>query len=212
MSLPPIIIVGAGGHAKVALDALRRAGRPVLGMVDQDQSKHGKIILGATVLGGDDVVFARRPEEIVLVNGVGSVRRPRTRRDVYERFTARGFKFTTVIHPSAIIAENVVLGAGAQIMAGAVIQAGARIGADTIINTGATLDHDCDIGEHVHVAPGVTLSGDVVVGPTTHIGCGATIVQGVKIGPDCLVHAGAVVVADIAEGAVAALTTTKNAP
>lgn len=200
MSLP-VIVLGAGGHAKVLIDALQRAGVEIAGATDADPGKCGKSLLGVTVFGGDDVLGRYLPDSVRLVNGLGSVRVDGARRRLFERFKDQGYQFAAVVHPSAIVAPDVVLAEGAQVMAGAVVQTGSRIGKNAIINTRAAVDHDCRIGEHAHIAPGATLSGAVEVGDGAHVGTGASIIQGIRIGRDCLVAAGAVVVGDVRDGA-----------
>jgi UDP-perosamine 4-acetyltransferase len=197
----PVIIIGGGGHAKVLVEALRASSVAMLGITDADPAKHGTSVLGAAVLGGDDVLERHAPGTVLLVNGLGSVARPAARAALFDALKAKGYVFATVVHPSAVVASDAVLGEGAQVMAGAVIQPGCTIGENVVINTRAAVDHDCFIGPHVHVAPGVTLSGGVRIGGGSHIGTGAAVVQGVTIGKRCLVAAGAVVIADVAEGA-----------
>ena len=192
-----LIVLGAGGHAKVLIDALNRAGAVIEGIADADPARTGTRVLGVEIIGTDADVLERDPDEVMLVNGLGSVDQPRARRDVYIRFSDRSYTFATVVHPSAIIAEGVSLGEGAQVMAGAVVQPDVRIGVDTIVNTGASIDHDCLIGGHVHLAPGVTLSGGVTVGDLVHVGVGATVVQGTRIGDGSVIGAGTVVTSDV---------------
>lgn len=183
------------------IDALQRAGIGISGATDADSGLVGTSLLGVTVIGGDEAVEKYTPDSIRLVNGLGSVRNDAARRRLFERFKEKGYEFAQVIHPSAVIAPDVVVSEGAQIMAGAVVQTGTRIGKNAIINTRAAVDHDCRIGEHAHIAPGATLSGAVEIGDGAHVGTGATIIQGIRIGRDCLVAAGAVVVGDARDGA-----------
>ncbi|NTV49358.1 MAG: acetyltransferase [Geobacteraceae bacterium] len=197
----PVIILGAGGHAKVLVDALLVSSAIIVGIVDHSPLLAGTKILGVSVLGGDAVVNEYPPSEIQLVNGLGSVGLPVNRQHLFEKFKGMGYEFANVIHPSAVIASGVVLGEGAQVMAGAVIQPGSHIGINSIINTRASVDHDCTIGDHVHLSPGVTLSGGVAVGACSHIGTGATVIQGISISKGCLIGAGAVVIKDISDGA-----------
>lgn len=200
MSLP-VIILGAGGHAKVLIDSLLAGAAIIAGIVDPDPALVGAKILGIPVLGGDGVVNEFPPSEIQLVNGLGSVGLPAKRQRLFEEFKIMGYTFATVVHPSTVVASDVELGEGAQVMAGAVIQPGSRIGCNVIVNTRASVDHDCIIGDHVHIAPGVTISGGVSVGACSHIGTGATLIQGISIGSGCLIAAGAVVINNIDDGA-----------
>lgn len=199
-----IVILCAGGHAKVLVDALKLSGYSVIGLTDTDVSKVGSLVLGVPVLGNDDIIPSHKKEEILLVNGLGSVSRGYNRQALFEHFKNQGYEFSSVVHPSAIIASDVVLSEGTQVMAGVVIQASSRIGKNVLINTRASVDHDCIIGDHCHIAPGAVLSGGIIIGAGVHVGAGATIIQGIKIGQNALIAAGAVVISDVAEGTVVA--------
>jgi UDP-perosamine 4-acetyltransferase len=196
----PIIVIGAGGHAKVVIHALRDIGAEVIAAVDTDARLHGTEIAGVPVIGGDEAIESHPPGTVHLVNGVGSVSTPEIRRAVFVRLVAQGYEFAGLIHPSAVIASDVKPGQGSQIMAGAVVQPGTLIGANSIINTRASVDHDCRIGDHVHIAPGATLSGEVTVGEGSHIGTGASVIQGIFIGDRSVVGAGAAVIGDVPDG------------
>lgn len=204
MSHPELLLIGAGGHARVLLDALMLTGARVAGLLDADPGLAGGKVLGYPILGGDEVLRQREPGWCALVNAIGSTKSMARRRALYLELSAQGHRFASVLHPAATVSRHAATEQGVQIMAGAVIQACARIGVNSIVNTGATVDHDCRIGAHVHVAPGATLSGDVHVGDETHVGCGATVIQGVRIGARCTVAAGAVVLRDVPDGSTVA--------
>ena len=195
----PIIIVGAGGHAKVLMDCLYLNGAEIIGALDKSLSKNSD--LGIPILGDDDAITAYPPDTVELINGIGSVGDTKFRAKLFRKFKKLGYTFSSVVHPSAVLSKSCILSEGVQVMAGAVINTGTRVGADSIINTGAIVDHECIIGSHVHIAPGCTLSGGVQVGDGAHIGTGATIIQGIKIGEHALIGAGAVVVKDVPAGA-----------
>lgn len=203
MDALPIIVLGAGGHAKVLIDALLLRRADIIGVVSPGGTVNHSVC-GLPILGADHIVDGYAAPSVRLVNGLGSILQPVKRREIFERFKAKGYAFESVIHPSAVIARDVELGEGVQIMAGAVIQAGSRIGANSIVNTRAVVDHDCCIGAHVHLAPGVTLCGDVGVEETVHVGSGATVIQGIRIGFDAMVGAGALVTKDVPARAVVA--------
>lgn len=194
-----MIVIGGGGHAKVLVSTLLLQHRNVLGFVDLKPSLPP--LLGIAHLGDDGVVFLHPPDQVRLVNGVGSIDSTVLHETVYENFRERQYVFDTVIHPSAFIAADVQIEDGVQVMAGAVVQPGTRLGANVIINTGACVDHDSSIDAHAHIAPGVTLSGNVHIGKGAHIGTGASIIQGVEVGASSIVGAGAVVIGDVPAGA-----------
>lgn len=191
----PVLVIGGGGHAKVLISTLLLMRREILGFVDPQPRMSS--VLGVSQLGDDEVVFRHRPDQVSLVNGVGSVDSTVLRRSIFEKFRNAQYIFETVIHPSAVVACEVQLGQGVQIMAGVIMQPGSRIGENAIINTRASVDHDCYVGAHAHVAPGVTLSGHVHIGEGAHIGTGANIIQGITVGASSVVGAGAVVIRDV---------------
>lgn len=196
-----VIVVGAGGHARVVIDAFQRTGIEVLFATDVDPAKHGQSLLGVAVRGGDEALAPYGPGSVDLALGVGSVGRDGVRRAIFERLAARGHRFATVIHPAAVVAPDVTLLEGAQVMAGAVVQTGSCIGRNAIVNTGACVDHDCRVGDHAHIAPGATLSGGVEIGAGAFVGTGACVIQSVRIGEGSVVAAGAVVIRDVPAGA-----------
>ncbi len=199
MSLPHIL-VGGGGHARVLLELLRLREQHVLGVTEQDLSSFTGLA-DLPTLGGDDIILGHPPDSVLLVNCLGSVASTRARRQLYERFSDLGYRFATLVHPSAWVSPSAVLGQGAQVMAGAIIQVGVVIGDNVIINTGAIVDHDSAVGGHAHICPGVVLSGGVEVGVGAHVGVGARVIQGLGIGSNALVAAGAVVIRDVTDGA-----------
>jgi UDP-perosamine 4-acetyltransferase len=196
----PIFVIGAGGHARVLISVLKTLNINVLGITDSAPDKVDCKIDSFAVLGNDEKILAFSPDSIELVNGMGSVSSTEKRKAIFVKFKNYGYSFANVIHPSAIIMNDVQLGEGVQIMAGAIVQTGCVIGDNCIINTGATVDHDCFIDEHVHIAPGAVISGGVHIGTMSHIGTSATVIQGIKIGSSTIIGAGAVVVSDIPPG------------
>ena len=196
-----IILLGAGGHAKVLLEILHACGTKVDGILDRTCDKVGGELLGVPLVGTDGDLARFSPENTVLVNGLGSVDVPDQRAQLYVENSSKGYAFLKVLHPKAIVSPLASLGEGVQVLAGANIGPGVKIGRNAIVNSLANVDHDCEIGEHCHLAPGVVCSGAVKVGACSHIGTGAVLVQGVSLGERVMVAAGATVVGDINSGA-----------
>lgn len=198
-----VIVIGAGGHARVVADALLCAGVNVLGFTDADASLWGHALLGLPVLGSDAVLAHHDPRTVALANGLGMIdaRSATLRRRVQEKLASNGWTFTGVRHPSAIVSPRAQLSFDSQVLAGAVVQTGASIGAGTIINTRAVIEHDVTLGDWSHVAPGAVVCGDVQIGDSTHVGAGATVRQSLHVGSRCLIGLGAAVVSNQIDGA-----------
>lgn len=195
----PLILLGAGGHAKVLLSIARSLDRSILGVCDPQLFSSGvKHWRGLDVLGGDEALLQFDRRNVLVVNCIGQTVGSAARRKVYERVAAAGYRFATLVHPAAWVDSSVVLGEGVQVMAGSIIQADSVIGENSIINTRSAVDHDCVVGAHSHVAPGATLCGCVSVGDRCFIASGATVIQGIVIGSDAVIGAGSVLVRDVA--------------
>ena len=195
----PVIVVGAAGHACVLIDALRLMGARVLGCSSNEAVRPSGLPQDVDFLGDEEAILDRTPASVYLVNGLGSIASTGRRRALYERFKSEGYRFAQVVHPAAVIASEVDLGEGAQVMAGAVVQTGCRVGHNVLVGSGCTIDHDCIIDDHAHIAAGATLAGSVTVDSGAHVGTGATVIQGLSIGAGSLIAAGATVIEPVAD-------------
>lgn len=205
----PLVMLGAGGHAKVLLTLIHACELSIVGICDPSLSKNGAAFWnGVPVLGSDDALDELDADVYGLVNGVGQLPRQDMRQRLYESCREKGFVFPFLVHPFSWVSKDVVLEDGVQIMAGAVLQPDSHVGSNSIINTGASVDHDCSIGSHVHVAPGVTLCGGVNIAPGSFIGAGATVIHGVSVGSRAVIGAGVTCTRSLDSGEV--LTNTLN--
>lgn len=196
------VIYGArpDGSAKVVLDIIRATGQQiVVGFLDDDPARAGTSIAGLPVLGGSERLASLRQQERVggIAFALGS---NRGRHALLERARSCGLVPITAIHPRAVVAPDVVVGAGVWMAAGAIVNPGCRIGDGVVINTGATVDHDCVIGDYANVSPGCHLSGRTAVGRYAFLGTGAITLPDASIGEDAVVGAGAVVVKAVQPG------------
>lgn len=200
MSEKPLVVIGAGGNALVIVELLRAAGRTAVAVVAKEDTSDGALLGGVPVIGGDKTFMKRfGPDDVELVNGLGSVGDTTPRQRLYERYVTQGYTFATILHPSAVVADEENVGVGSVVMAGAIVQPGAVVGENVLINSGAIVEHGCRIGAHTHVATGAILCGDTVVGEGAHVGAGATTLQGKVIGAGAVVAAGAVVIDNVAD-------------
>lgn len=182
-----LVIIGASGHGKVIADIAKKLGYSEIVFLDDDESVHE--CGGYPVLGRSSEVGTIEADVIVGIGNAGV--RERIQKSISNE------KLTTLIHPDAVIAEDVVVGKGTVIMAGAVVNPGARIGKGCIVNTCSSVDHDCNVGNYVHIAVGSHLCGTVTVGNSTWVGAGAIVSNNVGICSDCMIGAGAVIVKNI---------------
>lgn len=197
--LIPVIGLGAGGHAKVIIDALHLSGEfDIIGLLDSNQDLWNTQVLGVPVLGNDKLLTALSQQGVKMAFiGLGGAGNNAARKLLYEKARDHGFCAVRTIHPQSIVSSWASIGCGPTILAGAVVNAAAQLGDNVIVNTGAIVEHDCSIGHHVHIATGARLASTVRIGNGSHIGAGATIRQSINIGEEAIVGAGAVVIRDV---------------
>lgn len=192
MPIERLLLVGAGGHAKVVYDALLAIKEFVrIEIRDDDPNSAKDGLLGSPVLIpiGDPSGWSAHVHIAIGDNQV--------RRQLGEAALAAAKKLYTVSHPSALVSQHAEIGAGAFVAAAAIVAPSARVGAGAIVNHGAIVDHDCDVGAWAHIAPNAVLGGDVRVGRGCLIGSSAVLLPGVRVGDWAIVGSGAVVTADV---------------
>jgi UDP-N-acetylbacillosamine N-acetyltransferase len=203
MAKRPLLIWGAGGHARVIHDIvlLLEIYEPVGFIDDVDPARWGHEFLGCPILGGAAAVaeVRRRGVQHAFV-AIGD---NQGRVATCERMVDAGFELPALIHPGAIVARTATVAAGTVVAAGAVIGPDCRIGPNCLINTSSSVDHESRLEEGVHVSPGAHLAGRTHIGRLTWIGIGASVVDRVTIGTECTIGAGSVVLEDIPPRSVA---------
>lgn len=188
-----IVVVGAGGHAKVIIESLRLAGWNVVGCTDSDATP--RLCAGAPVIGNDDKLGE------LLGDGVScafcAIGDNALRERIGRRLLSLGFEMPAVLGPGTTVAPSVSVGAGVAILPGAVVNSEAVLRDFAIINSNANVDHDCLIGCAAHIGPGASLAGNVQVGDRTFLATGSAVIPGTEIGADTIVGAGSVVVRNL---------------
>lgn len=189
-----LIIVGAGGHAKVVLDVALANNVTVLGFLDDHAivAPDPRYQLLGTVNMLEDLMI-RHPDSQALI-AIGDNRvRWRVDRDLLMRRRVT----PALIHPFGCVSSSVQVGNGTVFMPGVVVNGGTLVGRHAILNTSCSVDHDCSVGDYAHISPGAHLAGTVTVGEGCHVGTGASVIPGVRIGDWAVIGAGAVVTTDI---------------
>jgi UDP-perosamine 4-acetyltransferase len=194
-----IVMVGAGGHAKVCIELLQAMGMTVAYCIAGGDAP--PTCLGIPVLAGDEQLVRLRKEG--YTRAFIAIGANRLRAKLGAAAQELGYELVNAVSPRAVVSPSARLGSGVAVMAGAVINADAVIGDLAIVNTGATIDHDSVIGDAVHVAPQSALAGNVSIGAGSFLGIGAKVIPGITIGEGVTVGAGGVVIRNLAAGTTA---------
>lgn len=193
MLIEKIVVLGAGGHSRVVVDALQSLGYAThaIRVRDDKEELKGRDVLGCEV----EVPMLPLDGFANLVHvAIGSAS---LRQSLLESTDLSTDYWLTVIHPHATISQSASLGAGSFVAAKAVVGPCVKVGVGVILNHGAVVDHDCRIGDYTHIAPCASLGGGAQIGDRVLIGAGARVLPGVCVGSDAIVGAGSVVLSDI---------------
>lgn len=185
-----LLIVGAGGHAKVVCDLAKNYYKNI---VVADDKATGQL-LGCKIIGTLNEV--KQGERCDFIVAIGS---NEVREKIFTDLIEQGFTPVSLIHPTATIGEGVQIGVGSVVFAGAVINACAKVGIGCIVNTMASIDHDCEVGEFSHLAVASHFAGTVKCGKNCFFGTNSAVINNVSICDNVIIGAGATVVKDVLE-------------
>lgn len=185
----PLMLIGAGGHAKVVAAALATQSKTIAAYVDPNPASWLES-QGVPRLSEEELSLRLQDSPELVIGFLGLTPDAlRKRAQLMKEYQALGATFPSVVHASATIASPVALGAGVQVLTGAVINPYAVIKDGAVINTGAVVEHDAIIGAGAHIAPRAVVLGAGRVGECSFIGANAVVIQGVNVEPNSFVKA-----------------------
>lgn len=196
----PVIIFGAKGIGKAALEIFKSNSVVVYGFLDDDQATHGKEIDDVTILGNtDDHGFLKligQKTEAFVATDDNALRK----KQVKQLMESRKVMPTNAVHKEAIISLSAAIGHGNFINAGVIVGADSVVGQHCILNSGAVIEHNVTLEDFVQIGAGAVINTGVTIGKEAFIGSGCIIVAGVKIGKKARIGAGSVVISDVTDG------------
>ncbi len=166
-----LIIVGAGGHGKVVLDAaLRQKKYNIIGFADNGKEVGSRVFGNYTVICSQSAILQMHNINYFIVAIGNNTIREKIFNELKDKL-----KPAIILHPNAVISDNSNILPGTVVLANAVINPNAHIGNNCIINAMALVDHDSTIGNNTHLSPGT------IVGSHTNIPNNYTSELGEKI-------------------------------
>lgn len=188
-----LVIVGAGGFGREIFAWAECSGRWRLkGFLDDNPAAANDPRLRAPVIGTVSDYLPAEAE--VFLCGIGS---PELRRTFSEKLRARGARFATLVHPTAVVATGAQLADGVIVCPYVVISVDSRIGEGAAIYYHSSVDHDAVLGPWTQVSAHCDITGGVSVGAGVFVGSHASILPQVKVGDRARIGAGAIVTRDV---------------
>ncbi len=190
MTQDPILLVGAGGHAKACIDVIEQEGHFVVKGLVGFPEEVGSAILNNPVLGTEEDLSTLLGHCSNAIIAVGQIKTPDPRIRLFNLLQKNNCVLPTIVSPHAYVSPHANLEAGTIVMHGAVINAGAVVGKNCIINSQSLIEHDVIIADHCHIATAASINGEVCIDTGTFIGSNSNIKQGISIGERCVIGMG----------------------
>ena len=190
-----LLIIGSGGHLNSVIDILKNDKNfKILGYLDNDKKKIGKLFFNNLVLGNDQLLdYLKKTKNVNnIFLAVGLINNSKERLTLIKKLVKKKFKFPNFFSDSSIVSKYTNFGHGNIIMKHAVVNNNVKIGNFNIINNKSLIEHDVTIGSNVHISTGVIINGDVRVGDNVFIGSGSIITNKKTIKSNSFLKAGTV--------------------
>jgi sugar O-acyltransferase (sialic acid O-acetyltransferase NeuD family) len=196
----PLVIVGAGGFAREAAEAVRAVHwmdreYDLKAFLDDDPALHGRTIGGTPVIGPVEAVHD--DPDVAVVICLGRPDAYTARRDIVTRLGLPEERYATLVHPAASVGSTCRVGAGSVVLAHTSLTAGVVVGAHVAVMPQVVLTHDVRVDDYATLASGVRLGGGVHIGSGAYIASGALVREGLDVGPWAMVGMGSVVTRDV---------------
>ena len=197
MEQEAVIIFGATGLGKVALEVFNSRGIMAYCFLDDDESLHQQEINNVVVMGHtkDDgylKFIGKKCQAFVAIEDMAQ------RKKIVSMLQDRRKTMPmNAIHDACHVSETAFLGYGNFINVGAVINPYAKVPNHCIIHAQAVLDYEAELGDYVQIGAGAIVSARAKIGEGAVIGAGAVIASGIQVGKNAQVAPGAVVLQNV---------------
>jgi acetyltransferase EpsM len=203
-----VIILGAGGDGLVIAEAISQINKAaddsekivVQGFLDDAYTE--KSAFEQFFVYGNIDSWKSMGEEVFFIPALQKVGDMPRRIARIEDLNIPMERWISVIHPSAVIASDIKLGAGVYIGAFCSIQPRCMIGNFSTLRAGAALGHDVSLSNHVYVGPNAVLCGKSSMQHGSHLGPGSVILDNCIVGEFAVVGVCSAVTKNVSNHAV----------
>lgn len=201
MTLPALLVIGAGGHARACVDVIEEMRTFSIGGLIGSPAEVGTRVLDHPVIGTDADLPALVATYSHAFIAVGQIKTSAPRERIFRQLRELGYLLPTIVSPRAHVSRHASVGDGTIIMHAAIVNAGAVIGRNCIVNNQALIEHDVVVEDHCHVSTAAVVNGGVQIGTGTFVGSQSCVRQGIRVGERCVIGMGQQVLKDCANDA-----------
>ena len=122
------------------------------------------------------------------------------RKHYAQLISGKGGTFISIIHPTALVSPQVIIGEGCIIGSLTTISTNVRIGDHVMIQCFVDIGHDVIVSDYASIESYVFLGGYSSVGELTTMHTRSSIIPHRRVGNDCVVGFGSVVMRNVKDG------------
>lgn len=160
-----LLILGAGGMGRMVQETALQLGYDDIAFLDD--AKKERDVIGKCCDYGE---FLKFYDSAVAAFGDNNMRLLWT-----ERLMEAGYQVPALVHPSAVVSPNAVVGRGCFILQRAVVNRGTVMEHAVLVNSGAVVDHDSYLGSGVHIGLGSVVKSNCTIAPGVKVEAGEVI-------------------------------------
>lgn len=195
-----IIIVGAGGFGRELLQWIKDINKvnqtwEIMGFIDDNLNALDGVEIDYGVIGTIKDWNPKEDEEFALAFGS-----PELKRKIVSLLKAKGAKFATIIHPTALLSEFAHYGEGFIMFPYSKLSCNSTVG-DFVTLLSTPIGHDNEVGDYTVISGGCNIVRNVKIGKDVFVAAGVAIAQDVVIGDGAYLGLASVVLKDVKEGA-----------
>jgi sugar O-acyltransferase (sialic acid O-acetyltransferase NeuD family) len=193
----PVIIFGASGLGRSALEIFKSNDVVIYGFLDDEKSLIGTTIEEISVLGKTDEdeflkILGEKSDAFLAYDDnklkAGIIKTLREKREVMP---------VNAVHKTASVALSAGIHYGNMICQNVTIGANCEIKNHCILHAGVIVDFDAKVGDFVQIGAGSIIGSNTTIKDGAFIGSGVTIISGVTIGENARIGAGSVVISSV---------------
>jgi len=196
-----IIIYGNSAMAKVVYSYAKRS-MNVCGFTVDDSCINQNDFCGLPLVPFSKIEYQFSPEIYKIIIAVGFIDMNELREKKYQEAKKKGYQFTSYIHDSVLIHDDVLIEENCVILDYVSIHPDSNIGHSTFISSNTNIGHDCQIEHSNWINSGVAIAGGCHVGSSCFFGINSSVGHGIRIGNQNFIAANTFISKDTKNGEV----------
>lgn len=194
-----LIIVGASGFGREVLQWVKHCNKSanawnIKGFIDDNSQALDQYECDYEVIDSLKSYTVKKNDYFTI-----AIASPKVKKTVVEILKAKGAKFASIIHPTAIISEFCEIGDGIIVTPNAKVSPNVKVG-NFVTLLGSGLGHDSIVEDYCTITGNCSINGHVRLEEGSFIGSNSCIAPGKKVGAWALVAMGSMVISNVRPG------------